>query len=193
MTSTTTTLAASTNPSTFGSSVTFTATITPSPAGPTMMGSVSFYDGSVLLGTSPVMWSGSTGMGGLVVSSLLAGSHAITAAYSGDANHSPSTSSALTQTVNKFAPTVGGMAFSGAVYGQPIPLVGGVGGTGSVAPTGTITFSTGGTDLGSAALAPVVPGNAARGTLTVSTLGVGSNPISVSYGGDGNYTSRGQE
>ena len=55
----------------------FTVTV---PAGAT--GTVSFFDGTTLLGTAPV--TGNTAS--LTVSTLAAGTHTITAVYSGDAN-----------------------------------------------------------------------------------------------------------
>ncbi len=53
MTSTTTAVTSGTNPSAYGSSVTFTATVTPAPAGPAMTGSVS-SGGSGFLGIATV-------------------------------------------------------------------------------------------------------------------------------------------
>jgi RHS repeat-associated protein len=193
MISTTTTLTSSPNPSTYGSSVSFTATITPQQSGgPTMTGSVSFYDGSVLLGSTMVVWDSSTSTGGatLSVASLLGGSHSIAAAYAGDSNYSQSRSSALAQTVNKATPTVAGSS-GGGVYGQAITLTGGVTGVANgLAPTGSVTFTSGGTNLGTATLPPAPAGtNDALATLVVSSLPVGTDSISVSYSGDGNYTS----
>ncbi len=65
------------NPTPSGSPVTLTVTV---PTGAT--GTVSFYDGTTLLGTAPV--TGNTAS--LTVSTLGVGTHTITAVYSGDAN-----------------------------------------------------------------------------------------------------------
>jgi hypothetical protein len=91
--STTTAMSSSANPSTFGSSVTFTATVTPS----TATGTVTFKDGSTTLGTGTI----SSGKATYLTSTLAVASHSITAVYLGDSNYNGSTSSALSQTVNK--------------------------------------------------------------------------------------------
>ena len=87
-----TSLASSANPSTYGNSITLTATVTPS----TTTGSVTFKEGSTTIGTATI----GHGSGSLAISTLSAGSHALTAEYSGDSNHSGSTSSGITQVVN---------------------------------------------------------------------------------------------
>lgn len=94
---TTTALTSGTNPSIFGSSVTFTATITTSG---TPTGTVQFFDGASALGSAQTV---SAGAATLSTSVLALGSHSITAQYSGDATHSGSTSSALSQVVNPVA------------------------------------------------------------------------------------------
>jgi hypothetical protein len=90
-TSTTTTLTSSPNPSKSGRPVTFIATVSPS----TATGTVLFFDGSTLLGTSPLVG----GQASFSTSSLSAGKHSITAAYSGNTNFNGSTSVVLTQSV----------------------------------------------------------------------------------------------
>jgi YVTN family beta-propeller protein len=83
---TTTTLVADVNPGSVGSSVTFTATVTPSvmgPSGPT--GTISFYDGTALLGSGTVNLVQGSYIVSFATSSLTPGSHTITALYLGDA------------------------------------------------------------------------------------------------------------
>src|SRR5208283_3102892 len=89
---TTTTLTSSTNPSLFGQSVTFTATVAPSSGSGTPTGSVTFYDGSTALGTVTL----SSKKASLKTTSVPVGSQPITAVYSGDPNYAPSTSTVLT-------------------------------------------------------------------------------------------------
>ena len=96
-TNTTTTLASSLNPSTYGSSVTFTATVSPS----TATGTVTFKNGTTTLGTGTL----SGGKATYSTSTLAVGSNSITASYGGDTNDNSSTSTALTQTVNKATTT----------------------------------------------------------------------------------------
>jgi uncharacterized repeat protein (TIGR03803 family) len=91
---TTTTLASSHNPSSFGQSVTFTASVTPQFGG-TPTGTVTFYDGTTLLKT--VALSG--GVAKFTTSALARGKHTITATYNGSTSFTGSSAS-LTQTVN---------------------------------------------------------------------------------------------
>jgi hypothetical protein len=88
--------AASTNPAFDLNAVTFTATVS-SPESPPS-GSVSFYDGTTLLG--PI--SLAAGLANYTTSSLTVGTHSITAAYSGDSNFLNQTSAVVTQTVEDF-------------------------------------------------------------------------------------------
>lgn len=170
-TNTSTTLASSANPSTYGSSVTFTATVTPSAA----TGTVTFKDGSTTLGTGTL----SGGKVTFSTSTLAAGSHSVTAAYGGNTNYNSSTSSALTQTVNK-ANTSVTLASSAnpSNYGSSVTF------TATVSPsaaTGTVTFKDGSTTLGTGTL------SSGKATFSTSTLAGGSHSITASYGGATNY------
>jgi uncharacterized repeat protein (TIGR03803 family) len=91
---TTTTLTSSLNPSNFGQSVTFTASVAPQFSG-TVTGTVTFYDGATALKT--VALSG--GVAKFTTSTLTSGSHTITATYGGSTSFIGSSAS-LTQTVN---------------------------------------------------------------------------------------------
>jgi hypothetical protein len=88
---TATTLTSSANPSAAGQSVTFTST-TPGATS----GTVAFYDGSTKIGTAPVSTSGQAS---LTTAALGAGTHTITAVFSGTSALLPSTSPSITQTV----------------------------------------------------------------------------------------------
>jgi len=87
------TLSSSLNPSAVGQAVIFTAHVAPSAA----TGSVSFYDGSTMLGTGTL----SGGVASFSTSSLARGTHSIKAVYSGDANVNGATSTVLSQTVKQ--------------------------------------------------------------------------------------------
>jgi hypothetical protein len=91
--STTTTIESSTNPSDYGQSVTFTATV--SAGFGTPRGTVSFYDGANFLGNGML----SNGKAVYSTSSLPVGSDSITATYNGDSSFGGSTSSPLNQIV----------------------------------------------------------------------------------------------
>jgi MYXO-CTERM domain-containing protein len=84
-----------------GEAVTFTATVTSEVTG--FSGDVEFLDGTASLGV--VSLSGSTAT--LQTAALAQGGHAITAAYKGDARFAPSTSEALTETVQASLSTAG--------------------------------------------------------------------------------------
>ncbi len=91
--STTTTLTANPNPSTLGTNVTFTATVTSS--GGTPSGTVTFKDGGSTLGTGTL----SAGQATFGTSSLSVGTHTITAAYAGATDFATSTSAPQDQVV----------------------------------------------------------------------------------------------
>ena len=93
------TLTSSLNPAARGQTVTFTAVVSPS----TATGTMTFLDGSTSLGTVTI--SGATAA--LSVSTLSIGAHPITAAYSGDANDAPGTSTSLLEYINKTVSSVG--------------------------------------------------------------------------------------
>jgi hypothetical protein len=96
---TTTTVASAINPAEVGDAVSFTATVSSPAAGFT--GEVELFDGTTSIGKA--MLSGGTAK--VTTSTLVVAAHAVTAMYKGDANFAPSTSSALTETVNaKAAP-----------------------------------------------------------------------------------------
>ncbi len=101
---TTTALSSSLNPSSYGQSVTFTATVTPveSSIG-TPTGSIQFQADGVDLG-SPVAIDAS-GQASLTTSSLAGGDHSVTATYSGDPVFNGSTATA-SQHVDRITPTI---------------------------------------------------------------------------------------
>jgi hypothetical protein len=90
--STTVALAGGPNPAQVGQAVTFTATVgVVAPGGGVPTGTVSFYDGSSLLGTGTL----AGGVGTYSTSALGTGAHAIAAAYSGTSNFAASSSAPL--------------------------------------------------------------------------------------------------
>ncbi len=169
-------LVSSANPSVAGGLVTFTVTVT----GDSPTGTVQFMDGSDPLGTVDLSAATlSTSTASLDVSSLAAGSHNITAVYSGDANNVGVTSTALTQAVAAVATTTSlSTSAASLTQGQGLTLTASVSG---YAPTGSVQFKDGGTDLGDAV-------TLADGTASYSTnsLAAGSHSITAVYSGDAN-------
>jgi sugar lactone lactonase YvrE len=90
-------LSSSQNPVLVTNSVTFTATVSGTSGTPT--GSVSFYDGTTLLGSGTV----AQGVALYTTTTLAIGAHSITAVYSGDSTFATQTSTVVTETVQDFA------------------------------------------------------------------------------------------
>jgi hypothetical protein len=158
----------SANPSYTGEDVTLTATITSLFAGPS--GSVVFSDGTTALGTAPV----TAGVATFKANFSTAGSHAISAAYSGDANNSAASGS-LTQTVDAavtVGPGSGGSTSLTVTSGDTTTTQVSV--TGAAGFGGTVSFSCTGLPMNascsfSPASVTVSGTTAATTTLTVST------------------------
>ena len=93
---TTTSVVSSKNPSTYRTSVTFTATVKSTTTG-TPTGTVTFKNGGSTLGTGTL----SGGKATFKTSALPVGTYSITAVYGGSTNYNGSTSSVLTQKVNR--------------------------------------------------------------------------------------------
>ena len=169
-----TALSSSANPSTFGTSVTFTATVT---AGVT--GTVTFKEGSTVLGTGTI----SGGLATFITSGLTAGSHTITAEYAGDANYAGSTSGAVAQTVNQASSsTTLSSTANPSTYGTSVTFTATVTGSAGT-PTGPVQFVVDGSNYGS----PVTLVNGSA-ILAVSNLSTGKRGITAVYAGDGqNY------
>ncbi|HTW80370.1 MAG TPA: family 43 glycosylhydrolase [Terracidiphilus sp.] len=183
---TSTSLALSNSTITAGSSVTLTATVTSS-GSPVTTGSVTFYNGSTSLATAAL---NSSGQASWSSASFSAGSYALTASYGGTSAYYSSTSAAATLTVNKpLAQTTVTLVENpaSAAQGLPVELVATVSagsGAGSAVPTGTVTFSSGSTTLGAAAL-----DSTEESHFTSTLLAVGSDSIAATYSGDTNFSS----
>ena len=169
LTVSTTSVASSLNPANAGQSVTFRATVTGN--GPT--GTVQFMDGSANLGTPVTLTAGAANLSS---STLAAGTHPITAVYSGDASNAPSTSLVLNETILAVSTTTVTSSLNPAIVTQPVTLTAAVAGNN---PTGTVQFMDGPANLGAAV--PLAGGTA---TLTTSTLSVATHAITAVYSGD---------
>ena len=184
-------LASSGNPSTAGQAVTFTAAVTGSGGTPT--GSLNFRDGGVSIsGCSAVALT--NGSATCTTSALAAGSHAITAVYSGDTAYTSATSGTVTQTVNavvtppppptKATPTIGLVtSMDPAPLGQTIVFTATL--TGSAGEvTGTVAFKDGSVAIvGCEAVAL----SAGRAQCATSRLAQGSHTIVAQYSGSSAY------
>ena len=172
-----TSLTTSANPSTLGQSLTLTAVVTSS--GVNLTGSVSFQDGATAIGSGTL---NANGTATLTTSSLSFGPHTLTAVYSGDANHTTSTSAALSEQIVQVAGVVLTSSLNPSISGTNVVFTATLSGVGSLIPTGSVTFSD-----GANALATVLLGATGAGSLQTSALTVGSHTITARYSGDSNY------
>ncbi|HEY3325199.1 MAG TPA: MBG domain-containing protein, partial [Planctomycetota bacterium] len=171
-------LSSSANPSKFGQTVTFTATVNTFVLA---TGSVTFKDGATTLGSGNV---DGTGHATFALSSLSLGSHSVTAVYGGDANFLTSTSPILTQTVTQAATTTAlSSSLNPSLQGQAVTFTATAGASspGSGTPTGTVVFKDGATTLSTKTLA------SGSATFTTSTLANAGHSITAAYSGDTNF------
>jgi len=168
---TTTSVSSNNNPSTFGTSVTFTATVTPSTATDT----VEFFDGVISLGKATL----SGGQATKTTSALTGGTHSVTAVYLGNSSFLTSTSSVLTQTVNK-----ANSSTTIASNKNPATRLDSVRFTATVTPstaTGNVEFRDSLTTIGTAAL------SGGTAIFTTNALAHGDHPMTAAYLGSNNY------
>ena len=176
VTATTTALTAAPNPSTFGQSVTMTATVVPTPTGASF-GTVNFFNGATMLGTGNV---NASGVATFSSTALPVGTLSLTAVYSGNAAFGTSTSSAFSLTVN-VAPTTTTLAASPSpgTFGQSITLTATIAPVPSGAALGSVNFFNGATNIGTGNL------NASGvATLAITTLPAGNLTLSAVYSGN---------
>jgi arabinan endo-1,5-alpha-L-arabinosidase len=170
---------------TAGNPVTLTATVTASGI-PVTTGSVTFLNGSTSLAAAAL---NSSGQAGFSTATLAAGSYSLSASYSGTSAYLSSTSAAVTLTVNKpLAQTTVTLAATptAAAPGLPVELVATVSagsGAGGAAPTGSVSFSSGSTALGTAAL-----DSTAEAHFTSTLLAVGNDSLTAVYSGDTSFS-----
>jgi Bacterial Ig-like domain (group 3)/FG-GAP-like repeat len=181
--STTTTLSASPNPAITGQSVTLAAAVASTTAG-TPTGTVSFLDGTTVLGNSALTAQGTATFSS---TTLTAGTHSLTAQYSGDGTFAASTSSAVSLVVSAASKASTSAALTSSqnpsTFGQSVTFTVTVSSQTAGTPTGTATFFDGNTQLG----APIVLNGSAASQYTTSSLSTGSHSITAQYSGDSNY------
>jgi len=174
-TTTTTNLASSLNPSTYGALITLVASLsTGVPNGEIVI----FLDGASTIGTARSF----NGTATLRLSTLALGSHSITVNYPGDSNYGASVSSPLSQTVNQIPTTTGIKSLPNPTsYGSSVTFTAWLR---PIVPDGeTVSFSDGAVSIGSGTT------SGGLATVTTSTLLPGSHNITASYIGDTNYSS----
>ncbi len=172
-----TSLFAAPDPTGYGDTVVAVATVLPAAGSGVPTGTVALMNGGVSVAAAPL----SDGVAAFAVSTLEAGSDALTAAYSGDGNFATSTSPALTQEVDPAGTTTTlTVSPNPARRGAAVTLAAAVTSDTAV-PDGTVSFSASGTPLGSAELSD---GSA---TLTATFDHTGSQRLVAAYAGDDNF------
>ena len=170
------------NPSVFGQSTLLSTTLTAvAPGVGTPSGSVTFLDGATPIGTTLIVG----GVANFLSNGLTAGSHTITAQYSGDQDFNPTTSAALTQVVNKASTTVTVASLTNpTAFGQSATFTANVKAVapGAGTPTGTVTFFDGANPIGTGNV-----NGSGIAQVSTTTLTVGTHNITATYNGDANF------
>ncbi len=175
--STTTTLVSSLNPAPTRTPVTYTATVA-SQNGGAVTGSVTFRDGNSTIATVSL----ANNQAAYSTKYKKGGSHAITAAYSGDLHNAPSTSATLMEYIRVATKTVATTSGSPSHVGQPVTFTATVTSKYGAIPDGElVTFYNGKTEMGTGATAD------GAATLTTSSLPVGKHTIKATYAGDDSF------
>jgi len=172
---TTISLSSSLNPSSYGQSVTFTATVASVSGTPT--GTVNFYSGTTALGSATL----SSGSASISTTSLSSGSRSITAAYEGSSNFAPSPSPVVNQVVNGTTATATSLhsSLNPSTAGESVTFTASVT-SASGTPTGTVIFYDGtAAEIGVAALTGGIA------SLSSPTLTPGIHSITAAYQGSG--------
>jgi uncharacterized repeat protein (TIGR03803 family) len=176
---TTTALSSSLNPSNYGQTVTFTATVTPTGPYP-LTGKVVFKDGTIWIGAATL----SSGVATHTKSNLAVGTHSITATYDGDAFNGKSVSAAITQTVSQASLSmVLTSTPNPSTLGKSVKFTATLTSNGGVPAGQPVTFSYNGVTLGTANV------NKGVATFSTTTLPRGSDPVTAAYAGSVDYSS----
>jgi Big-like domain-containing protein len=177
-----TSVASSSPTSTYGQGVSFTATVAPSSGSISPTGTVTFYDETTPIGSAPLSPADGVATATLASSSLMAGSHWVTATYSGDANSSTSSSVAPVRLDVAEAMTSVTLASSAAqtAVDQVVTLTATIN-SAATDETGTVQFDDNGSLLGVGTVSND------QATFQTSSLAPGSHPITAVYEGDDDF------
>ncbi len=185
-TTTTSTPTSTLNPSAFGQSVTFTTSVTADAGGVPTSGTVTFRDNGSTMGCTNIAIGTATVT--CTTSSLVGGSHPITADYNGNAaTYASSTSDSLTQVVNPATPSVS-LVSSGnpAGFGQSVTLTATVAPVPPNTPRGTINFLDGASTIGTCGA--VLVNSSGIATCATSALSAGAHSITAVYSGNNDFS-----
>jgi Bacterial Ig-like domain (group 3)/FG-GAP-like repeat/FG-GAP repeat len=180
-TTTTTALSYASNPAYVGQTITFTAIVAPIPAG-TPLGTVAFYNGTTLIGSSAVNVQG---VATCLLANAVVGSSTAHAVYSGNPNYASSTSGGVPFTVAAATKQTTTATVTSSnltpTYGQSVTLMATITPASTDTPPGTIKFYSGTTLLGTQAVS-------AQGLASLNiSLPLGPNAITAVYSGSASF------
>jgi hypothetical protein len=176
---TTLSLASSLNPAATLSGIAFTAVASNGNPQAAPTGVVTFTEGAVVLGTVAL---DANGIAVVRVASMSAGNHVVHASYAGDGGDFPSVAQPLTQGIQLRATTNALTASATSLDGgQQETLISVLRWDGPVAPTGTMTFTTGSNVIGSATVDKT-------GVATMTIVLKSTENIVATYSGDSVYS-----
>jgi hypothetical protein len=157
---------------------TFTAAVTSKLGAPPDGETVTFKQGSTVLGSGTL----SGGSASFASSTLRVGTNSITAVYGGDSNFAGSTSKAVKQVVSKATTTTAlASSLNPSKFGQAVTFTATVTPQFSGTPTGTVTFKDGTATLKTVALS----GGVAK--FTTSKLASGTHNMTATYNGNPDF------
>jgi hypothetical protein len=166
------------DPAPYGQALLFVVSVVPDSGTGVPTGAVTLMGGGSAVGTATL----SGGTAAVVVSSLGVGGHALTADYAGDGNFSASVSGAVTETIGA-ASTATALTVSPttAATGQPVTLTATVTSPWAT-PIGAVTFSAGGSSIGTASL------SGGMATLTACFAHSETEQLSAAYTGTADFS-----
>ena len=179
---------ASYNPS---AQITYTATVSPSPSGPTPTGSVQFNDTALTTALGTVTLD-SAGMAVLtLIGGLANGGNNITAVYGGDATYASNSSAPVTVTIQK---STTGMTITpsttapgaGVVFTVSVGINIGIPSAGTTPPSGKVTLNVDGLANSTASWVTTAGVTTATFSITAPTVS-GAHNLQALYNGDLNY------
>jgi hypothetical protein len=180
------TIASNRNPSSLGQSVTLTATLSMT-AGP-VTGTVQFYDGAALVGTSTI----ASGSATFTTTAFAAGSHAMTVRYLGSASAPPVISGVFVQAVgsagwkNRTSSTTVSASPNPSAVGGAVTLTASISGPNGT-PVGAVLFMMNGTVVGGPVTLTAISGSTAQATFVIPGLPGGRHIVTATYLGSSNY------
>jgi hypothetical protein len=175
---TTTTLSSSPNPSVYGQTVVFSATVTSSIGAPPDGETVTFNQGATVLGIGTL----SGGRVTFSMSTLAVGTRSVAAVYGGDSKLAGSTSKDVNQVVRKATTsTTSTSSLNPSNYGQTVTFTATVLPQFTGPPTGNVVFKDGAKTLKTVALSGGVT------SYTTSTLASGTHNITATYNGSTSF------